>query len=166
MTPGVFAANYLMSPAEHVRRLHRYDQWANGLSLESLRDVDDGGFSLRIFGHILGAQQAWLTRLRRQDSSKVIIWEQLTFSECAERFERLAAEITQYLDELTDNDTEEPCSYANQRGESFENTRFDILVHVFMHCHHHRGQIATAVRQGGGNPAATDFIFFVRSHES
>ena len=157
--------NHLMFPAEHVRRLHRYDQWANGLTLESLRDVDDGGYSLRIFGHILNAQQVWLTRLRRQDSSRVLIWDQPTYRDCAERFEQLASAISEDLDVLTDSEMDDRISYANQRSERFENSRFDILVHLFTHSHYHRGQIAAAVRQAGGEPAATDFIFYVRGHE-
>jgi uncharacterized damage-inducible protein DinB len=153
-----------MSPVDHLQRLHRYDYWANGLTIESLRDVDDSGYSLRVFGHILNAQEVWLKRLRCEDSSRVAIWDQSQYDECEERLERLAGAISQHLDDLTNDDMDERLAYTNQWGESFESTRFDILVHLFTHSHYHRGQIAASVRHTGGKPAATDFIFAVRSH--
>jgi len=38
----------------------------------------------------------------------------------------------------------------------------DILTQVATHGAYHRGQIAKAIRRGGGTPADTDFIIFVR----
>ena len=150
---------------EHVRRLHRWDQWANRLTLDSARDVEDEGYSLRMFDHILNAQQVWLTRLQLQDSSKVVIWAEGDFDDCAKRLDLLAGELTEYLDGLSDVDMDETIAYANQWDEPFESTRFDILVHLFTHSHYHRGQIAVSVRRAGGKPAATDFIFGVRKHD-
>lgn len=151
-----------MSPLDHVRRLHRWEQWANRLTLDSIRDVEDEGYSLRMFDHILNAQQVWLTRLLLQDSSKVTIWAEGDFDDCAKRFDSLAGELEQYLGGLGDDDMDATISYSNQWGESFESRRFDILVHLFTHSHYHRGQIAASVRRAGGQPAKTDFIFGVR----
>jgi uncharacterized damage-inducible protein DinB len=52
--------------------------------------------------------------------------------------------------------------YTNQTGKSFRNTPRDILTHLGMHSHYHRGQIAILVRQAGATPAVTDFIAFCR----
>jgi uncharacterized damage-inducible protein DinB len=153
-----------MSSVEHVRRLQRWDQWANRLTLDSMRDVEDEGYSLRMFDHILKAQQAWLMRLRGQDSSKVSIWAEGDFDDCVKRVDSLAAELTQYLDGLSDNDMDGTISYSNQGSESLESRRFDILVHLLTHSHYHRGQIAASVRRAGGQPAKTDFIFGVRQY--
>lgn len=154
-----------MSSLEHVRRLYRWDEWANRLTLNSIRDVEDEGYSLRMFDHILKAQQAWLVRLRGQDSSGVSIWAEGNFHDCTKRLDSLAVDIAEHLDELSDLDMDGTISYSNQAGESFESTRFDILVHLFTHSHYHRGQIAASVRRAGGQPAATDFIFGVRKHD-
>ncbi len=86
-----------MSPLEHVQRLHCWDEWANRLTLDSIRDVRDEGFSLRMFDHILNAQEVWLTRLRLQDSSKVTIWAEGDFEDCAKRLDSLADELSEYL---------------------------------------------------------------------
>lgn len=37
------------------------------------------------------------------------------------------------------------------------------LAHVVLHGSYHRGQIALLTRAGGGTPAATDYILFIRS---
>ena len=52
--------------------------------------------------------------------------------------------------------------YTNQTGKSFRNTPRDILTHLGMHSHYHRGQIAILVRRAGSTPAVTDFIVFRR----
>ena len=54
-------------------------------------------------------------------------------------------------------------AYTNSKGEPFHDRVDDILLHVVLHGVHHRGQIAAAVRAGGGEPAYTDFIHAVRT---
>jgi uncharacterized damage-inducible protein DinB len=41
-----------------------------------------------------------------------------------------------------------------------------VLLHVVSHGAYHRGQIASDLRNSGGEPVLTDFIHWVRSLES
>ena len=52
--------------------------------------------------------------------------------------------------------------YRNSAGQAFRNRVDDVLAHVALHGSYHRGQLALLARQGGGTPALTDYIAFVR----
>jgi uncharacterized damage-inducible protein DinB len=53
-------------------------------------------------------------------------------------------------------------AYTNSAGQAFRSRVDDILVHVALHGAYHRGQLALLTRIGGGQPASTDYIAFVR----
>jgi uncharacterized damage-inducible protein DinB len=52
--------------------------------------------------------------------------------------------------------------YRNSAGVPFHTSVADMLAQAALHGSYHRGQIALLVRQGGGTPAVTDYIAFVR----
>ena len=49
--------------AAHFERMWEFEGWANRRALESIGQLSDKAECLRLFGHILAAQRAWLTRL-------------------------------------------------------------------------------------------------------
>ena len=54
-------------------------------------------------------------------------------------------------------------SYKDTEGVNHHTALKDILTHVANHGTHHRGQIATLLRQENIAPPASDFIFYCRS---
>lgn len=56
----------------------------------------------------------------------------------------------------------EKCVYRTTAGNSFETPIEDVLLHVVIHLAYHRGQVAAAVRQAGGTPAAADYVVYLR----
>jgi uncharacterized damage-inducible protein DinB len=77
--------------------------------------------------------------------------------------DRNAAAYAEFLARLGESNP--PVTYTNSKGETFTNSASDILAQVFSHGCYHRGQIAALVKRGGGTPAMTDFIFFVRNQK-
>jgi uncharacterized damage-inducible protein DinB len=67
-----------------------------------------------------------------------------------------------HVSRLAPGDLASPVSYTNSRGEPWTSSVRDILLHVVLHSAYHRGQIATAVRASGHEPAYTDFVHGVR----
>ena len=49
------------------------------------------------------------------------------------------------------------------KGEKFQSGLDDIMLHIFNHASHHRGQVALLQRADGREPAYTDYIQFVRA---
>ncbi len=147
---------------DRFRLMFDYELWANRRVLESLRKACQRGEGLRLLGHILAAQDVWLTRLWGQPSTHVVIWPERTLEECEADLGRMAGEIAAYLEFVSEEALETPLAYRNQSGREFRNTPLDILTHLGLHSQHHRGQIALELRRLGEEPAVTDFIAFRR----
>ncbi len=146
---------------DYYARLLRYDAWANAETLGSLRGGEAPPQALRWMGHIVGTGALWLARLR-QEPPAMPVWPDLDLEGCAEGIERLAAAWSRYLETLSPADLGEGVRYRNSLGEYWTSSAGDILTHVPIHGAYHRAQIAAAVRQGGREPAYTDFIHAVR----
>jgi len=143
----------------HLRRLLRYDTWANQETLRSLKQSAPPR-SLRWMAHIVGAEYLWMARLRRRGES-LPVWPELDVDACAERVSELSRLWPEYLDDTGESFTEK-VPYTNSKGEAWTNTVEEILTHVVIHSAYHRGQIASDVRASGGEPAYTDYIHAVR----
>jgi uncharacterized damage-inducible protein DinB len=143
-------------------RLLRYDGWANAEALRSLDRSHPPPKALRWMAHIVGSGDLWLARLRAEPPT-LAVWPDLDLDGCAAGLARLAERWPRYLDSMTDADISGAIGYHNTRGEYWTGTVADILTHVIAHGAYHRGQIAAAVRESGGEPAHTDFIHAART---
>ena len=146
---------------DYFRRLFAYTAWADRRALAALRATPDPAEALRLFAHVLAAEHVWLSRLRGTAPAHAV-WPTLTLDECTALADANAAGYADYLAGLGDDDFARPVRYRNTAGVAYETAVGDILTHVATHGGYHRGQIARAIRAGGGTPADTDFIIFVR----
>jgi uncharacterized damage-inducible protein DinB len=151
-----------MSDLDHFHRLLHYDQWANGETLGHLRENRAAPPStVRWMAHIVGSEYVWLARLR-EEAPTVGVWPDFDLATCAARLPELASDWSHWLETLDAESLGEGVGYRNTKGEFWTSTMGDILMHVVLHSAYHRGQIASAVRAGGEDPAYTDFIHAVR----
>jgi uncharacterized damage-inducible protein DinB len=151
-----------MSDLDHFRRLLHYDQWANGETLRNLRENTEAPPSaVRWMAHIVGSEYVWLARLR-EEAPTVAVWPDFDLETSAARLPELASDWSHWLETLDAESLQEGVGYRNSKGEFWTSTMRDILTHVILHSAYHRGQIASAVRAGGEDPAYTDFIHAVR----
>ena len=116
---------------------------------------------LRLYAHVLGAEAVWLARIAGR-SGDVLVWPTLSLEECRQLAATNHAEFVTMQGALDDGDGERVVSYANTRGERFDNTVNEILHHVCLHGMYHRGQVMLGIRQEEGTPISTDFIVFAR----
>lgn len=142
-------------------RLLRYDAWANAQTLGSLRTGHPPARAFRWMAHLVGAGEIWLSRLRGEPPT-LAVWPELDLDACDAGVARLAEGWSRYLATLTDGNLEDAVAYRNSRGDYWTSTVADVLNHVTLHGAYHRGQIAAAVRESGGEPAYTDFIHAAR----
>jgi uncharacterized damage-inducible protein DinB len=134
--------------------------WAHDALLNELRRQPPDAETLRLFAHVVAAEHLWLSRIDSQ-RARVAVWPSLSLDEIA----ALDAENRARFDDLLERpgDTlEQRIAYRNSAGNSFDNSVGEILTHVAMHGHYHRGQIARAMRSAGREPVYTDYIGFVR----
>ncbi len=140
-----------------LERWFAYDHWANRETLRSLQRWPSGERTRKLVAHIAATEQLWYERLLARPQS-LPVWPDLTLEQSADLLDGMAARWREYLAGLSPEGLQAVKGYTNSRGEPWKNTVQDVLVHVVMHSVYHRGQIAAAVRAGGGEPAYTDFI--------
>jgi len=147
---------------KHLRRLFAYDEWANREALRALRAAEPPpARSQKLLAHILAAERLWLGRLL-SDSSPVEVWPALTPEQCEARLGELSRRWHTYLAGMAAGELSSRVAYVNSKGEAWESTIEDVLLHVVTHSAYHRGQMASDLRASGHAPAYTDFIHCVR----
>lgn len=146
-----------------VENLLEYNHWANLRSLDSIRNLSGNNERpLKIFSHVLHAEEIWLLRVKQIAPKEQKFWEMLSIESCAELIERNKKDWTDYLVPNLPGVLEEKVGYVNSKGIKYENTLREIFTHVINHSSYHRGQVASIVRELGGKPALTDYIVFAR----
>jgi uncharacterized damage-inducible protein DinB len=151
-----------LSDAPHLSKLVGHLAWADDRVLAALRSATAPDPScLELFAHVLAAEHVWLARLRGE-TPRHPVWPTLTLEECARLVQANQRELTAYVGALAPADLARGVTYTNSAGQQFTSTIEDMLLQVFLHGCYHRGQIAWALRKGGGVPMPTDYIAFVR----
>lgn len=140
-----------------LRRLFRYDDWANRETLDAATTPR----ALALVAHVLGTEWLWLARVRGQPSPAPV-WPDWDAKRCVQEAELLAPEWARLLD-AGEAELARKVDYVNSKGEPWSSTVEDVLLHVMLHSAYHRGQAAANVREAGGEPAYTDFIHAVRT---
>ena len=134
--------------------------WAHDALLDELRRQPPDAETLRLFAHVVAAEHLWLSRIDSQ-RARVAVWPSLSLDEIAALDAENRARFHDLLERPGDT-LEQRIAYRNSAGNSFDNSVGEILTHVAMHGHYHRGQIARAMRSAGREPVYTDYIGFVR----
>lgn len=148
-------------PSGPLARMFAHAAWANDLLLEELRErpMPDPEVQL-LLDHVVAAEHLWLSRITGT-TPRVAVWPALSAGDCAALAAENAAAFQELL-RLDDAALERRVRYRNSAGREFENSVRDILLHVALHGHYHRGQIATRMRAAGRTPLYTDYIGWAR----
>jgi uncharacterized damage-inducible protein DinB len=150
------------------RRWFDYERDAHARVFASLATVPEGrrdGPEYRkavdLLAHVVAARRVWLARIAGGEIVPVFPRDS--------RIEDVAADWAKaeglwaaYLEKLDDEELARAVDYRLSDGSSGRNTAEDLLVQLYGHSHYHRGQIAMLVRAAGGEPAATDFVHWLR----
>jgi uncharacterized damage-inducible protein DinB len=156
-----------MVSLQFFRQLFDYDHWANRAALESVKAADAAGERAHEYlRHVIGAERIWLARFSDPAASNLTPWPTLTLEECAAEVENLHTEWLALLDNMKPEGLAGSLTYRNTKGVEFTTPIADVLTHLVMHSAYHRGQVAKAVREAGGKPAATDYVAYVRLLEA
>ncbi len=158
----------------HLQRFAAYNRWANARLYEAAlalseaeyrRDV--GAFFKSMHGtlnHLLLTDRLWLKRLTGEGDHPnrldAIIHEErgdLAMAR-ADQDDRIIG----YVAGLDEAALQEMYRYQNTAGKEFEDRRSDILVHLFNHHTHHRGQAHAILSICGRQPPPLDLLAMER----
>jgi uncharacterized damage-inducible protein DinB len=159
--------------ADRYRRWFAYEKDAHEKTLRSLATVAEERRShpsfrkaVSLVGHLAAARQLWLFRLGIRSTAPgtpaEFFPENLTLDDLASRLRDVHREWDEYLAGLDETELSRVFEYRALEGDRFRNRVEDILAQLFGHSWYHRGQVAALIRELGGEPAVTDYIFWVR----
>ncbi|WP_338828935.1 DinB family protein [Bradyrhizobium sp. 27S5] len=160
---------------ENFRQLAAYNHWANlrlyGAALELPEEAyrrSTGVFFGSLHGtlnHLLLTDRIWLKRLtgtgEHPDRLDAILHDDrrdLLRARMAED-----ARLNELVESYTGADLLEPIAYQTTSGKPYRQPRQDILLHLFNHQTHHRGQAhACCSILTGSEPPSLDLLAFQR----
>jgi uncharacterized damage-inducible protein DinB len=170
---------------EHLRLMAKYNRWMNrrlyetagGLSEEALQ-ADEGAYFGSLIGtlnHIVVGDLIWLRRFAahpanhralaslRSDGTALALDTILfrTLGPLGEERERLDAIILAWVDELTDAELDHELDYRSTRGVRSVKHFGSLVLHMFNHQTHHRGQATTLLSQQGLDMGVTDLLMLI-----
>jgi len=154
-----------METLQLLKRKVEYNDWANRRTLESLRAMKSpSSRAARALSHILLVEKLWLARLRREEIGKppTDFFPELPLSQCQGLIEESLNSYQTYLRKLTEAQLDEVGDFKTLAGSKYRASTRDVLTHVMAHSMYHRGQVALAMREDGGEPQQSDYILFVR----
>ena len=149
---------------DHLRRLLAHLAWADDRAHDALAaaSLTQAAEAMALYAHVLAAEHLWLARLQ-QRPAEVEVWPTLTEPETRALAAANRRGLTDFLAALGPADLTRQVRYVNTKGEAYESSVEDILLHVCLHGAYHRGQVAWLLRRAGAVPAPTDYIAYVRA---
>ncbi len=154
---------------EQYRRWFDFEKDAHRQVLASLDTVPQANrgpayeHALDLMGHLVAARRMWLHRIEPSHERPAAIFPtDVTRADLHAAFESMERDWDDYLGRLTDNELERVLVYQTSEGDWYSQPIVDTLTQLYGHSHYHRGQIASLLRVCGGEPAKSDFIFWVR----
>lgn len=176
-----------MRIVDHIGLLARYNHWMNekiyaacaGLSEESFRR-DRKAFFASISGtlnHLLVADTVWLKRFESHPRGFKSLRALAAMDDPVALDQIMAPSLPEWhairthLDEMivawsaemVEQDLDVVLEYRAMNGDARANRFGDLVLHLFNHQTHHRGQVTTLLSQEGVDAGATDLLVLVNS---
>lgn len=174
-----------MDATETIKLFAHYNQWMNEnvykavlpLSPERLKQ-DLGAYFKSILGtlnHIMVGDIIWLKRFTKHPAHFSALKKMDNYSHPKSLSELLYVTVEpmwqarkdlddviwQFSEQLRPEDLDHPFSYSNFVGQSFTKRFGLVLLHLFNHQTHHRGQLTTLLTQSGVDVGVTDLPYVV-----
>ena len=145
----------------YFKKIYRYNHWANSKLFLHLKTLEHELPEInKRLSHIVAAEEIWYNRIKPLDFHPLPLFV-IQPKEILEP--RLHASAQRWLELVEQTkDFELQVDYQNLAGQPFKNSLSDIMIHVVNHGTHHRGQIATLLRQQSYEPVPVDYIVFSR----
>jgi len=169
-----------MSEKSQLMLMAKYNQLMNQrlltaasqLSPDSLAE-DKGAFFKSVIAslnHILIGDILWLTRFANHpraytalkplfERKKPSRLDEILYADLADFSEERAkidSIIITWCDEIIEDDLDKPLRHKNFKGIEFNKRLGDLVLHLFLHQIHHRGQITTLLSQENIDFGETD----------
>jgi uncharacterized damage-inducible protein DinB len=155
---------------DRFRRWFEYENDAHTKVLSSFESVPSDRRSspefrraVSLLAHIVEARRVWLGRMGViPHSTGTLFPDESDVNHVTSEWRRMRQEWLCVLSSTKEKDLARVFEYQSYDSGRFHNSVEEILTQLFGHSWYHRGQIAMLVRAAGGQPAATDFVYWCR----
>ena len=162
----------------NIALMARFNAWVNKRLYGCVAGLSDADYRLdrkAYFGsihntlnHLLVVDRTWTSRIRSVDhgieSLDQILYDDFDSLRAAREVEDAA--LIELVDGLSDEELRSPVSYRFMTGDGRHSSRRDhILITLFNHQTHHRGQIHAMLTQQDIDPPPLDVIDFLEQAE-
>jgi uncharacterized damage-inducible protein DinB len=142
----------------------KYNDWANRKLLESIRQLPDNVEAVKLFNHLIAAQNKWLNRITKEKDDDAIAWFDKMIP--ADQLETVWGDginnWINFLEKCEDSDLETEVSFQRPGNEKKYSVKIrDLVLQINYHSIHHRAQINVIIRKQGFEPPKTDYIMTV-----
>jgi uncharacterized damage-inducible protein DinB len=160
----------------HFQQLARYNQWANARLYAAALELTDelyrkqtGAFFGSLHGtlnHLLLTDRLWLKRITGHGPDVPTRLNAILFEDRKELARARTSEdarILQLVEGYDDAAFAATVTYSNSAGKEFQQPLGDLLLHLFNHQTHHRGQAHTCMSiLTGKEPPPLDLLMMQR----
>jgi uncharacterized damage-inducible protein DinB len=154
-----------------LRRFFAYNEWANARVFDAAGRVSRDQFTKDLgssfpsirdtLAHLAGVEWVWLRRWKGESPSATPGWMAASDVDTLRtHLHEVESERAAFLDALNESDLQRRIAYINFKGERWEYSLADMLLHLVNHSTYHRGQVVTMLRQVGAAAPATDFLVY------
>ena len=157
---------------EDILILYKYNAWSSQKILDAASHVTQeqylapasfphGGLRGTLV-HALFA--TWIWRMRWEGTSPTIRLkpdEFPTFESLRARWETEEANLTKFIDTLTDERLNNTFSYKSTSGKSFERILWQAMAHLINHSTQHKTEAAAILTDFGHSPGDIDMIYYL-----
>ncbi|MDM5181246.1 DinB family protein [Massilia sp. DJPM01] len=176
-----------MSELSHLRLMAAYNSWMNQKLYAAAATLpahelaaDRGAFFGSLLGtlnHLVAADTIWLRRFASHPArsgaleaaqalappSALNAIHSDDLAVLAEHRRMLDGLIGSLTAQLADADLEHVLHYASTKGIASQKRFGDLLLHLFNHQTHHRGQASTLLSQAGADLGVTDLLMLIEN---
>lgn len=154
--------------------LFDYSVWANQKLSKAAAQLTPEQFtaphrttygSLRgILVHMLVSHQVWLSRCRkgRLPADLPAHAEFPDFTSLEKRLQAEQIAWRSYLETMVEADVQRGVVYTTSRGDTFNNSVWQIVVHLVNHTTQHRSEAAEVLTEYGCSPGDLDVVWYLR----
>jgi uncharacterized damage-inducible protein DinB len=138
-----------------------YNDWANRRLLEAIQQVSEKDETVKLFSHLISAQNKWLNRVTNEQPDSTNGWfgTPLTLDQLESQWNKSVTHWLELLESKNETDLEALVIFSRPSdGKKLSVKLRDLVLQINYHSINHRGQILRLLREQGVKAPATDYI--------
>ncbi len=155
-----------MNIKEHLADTFRFNDHANRLVLERIREIGDADECVRLFSHLILCMDKWLARVEGTDGYWKLDWWEPVYplESLADEWQRCFTAWLRFIERMGESELRATVQWYNpdiggaEGVANYEAEIVDIALQLNYHAIHHRAQIQSLIRAQGIEPAFVDYI--------